>query len=362
MLRRILNRNQDELLAENRRLLAELQQALARFDASADDQETLKRSALQLDELFLLVVAGEFNAGKSAFINALAGDRVLEEGVTPTTANLQLLTYGQTPSHTINPEGLHIITAPVELLRDIHIVDTPGTNAIHREHERLTTDFLPRADLVLFITSADRPFTESERQFLQTIRDWGKKIVIVVNKIDAREANPEAVLEEIREQFGGECLPLNLPAGGGSRVVDCFFHNTGEETDFSSVKEAHTRIIDQVVEVDDDMMALYLEQGEELEPEQLHDPFEKALRDGHLMPVCFVSAETGAGIPELLEIIARDGAGAGLRDRRLSRVFRRQSPAPGPGARRSRRPGAARDFEPGRNATPIRTCQAQALA
>ena len=77
-----------------------------------------------------------------------------------------------------------MITAPVELLRDVHIVDTPGTNAIIREHERLTTEFVPRSDLVLFVTSADRPFTETERAFLETIRDWGKKIVIVVNKID----------------------------------------------------------------------------------------------------------------------------------------------------------------------------------
>ena len=76
------------------------------------------------------------------------------------------------------------MTAPVELLRDLHIVDTPGTNAIDREHERLTIDFVPRADLVLFVTSADRPFTETERVFLETIRDWGKKIVIVVNKVD----------------------------------------------------------------------------------------------------------------------------------------------------------------------------------
>ena len=82
------------------------------------------------------------------------------------------------------PDGLLVVTAPVELLRDVHIVDTPGTNAIIREHERLTTDFVPRSDLVVFLTSADRPFTETERLFLAAIRDWGKKIVIVVNKVD----------------------------------------------------------------------------------------------------------------------------------------------------------------------------------
>ena len=158
------------------------------------------------------------------------------------------------------------------------------------------------AAVVVSAVAGVEPMTQ---RMMDVARERGLCRIVVINKIDAREANPEATLEEIREQFGRECLPINLPAAGGSKVVDCFFHNDGEATDFSSVQEAHTQIIDQVVEVDDELMALYLEQGEELEPEQLHDPFEKALREGHLMPVCFVSAETGAGIPELLEVIAR---------------------------------------------------------
>jgi small GTP-binding protein len=201
MLRRILNRNQDELLAENRRLLADLQQVLARFDASSEDQATLKRSALQLDELFLLVVAGEFNAGKSAFINALLGSKVLEEGVTPTTTRIHLLRHGPAVDSVHVEQALDIVTAPVELLRDINIVDTPGTNAIHREHEAITREFVPRSDMVLFVTSADRPFTESERAFLQGIRDWGKKVVVVVNKIDIleSEADVESILRFIAD-------------------------------------------------------------------------------------------------------------------------------------------------------------------
>ena len=199
MLRRILNRNQDELLAENRRLIAELQTALATFDASDEDQATLQRSARQLDELFLLVVAGEFNAGKSAFINALLGDKVLEEGVTPTTTRVHLIQHGPEGSEitreTLEP-ALDRITAPVELLRDINIVDTPGTNAIHREHEAITREFVPRSDMVLFVTSADRPLTESERQFLERLSAWGKKVVLVLNKADILDS--EAALEEIR--------------------------------------------------------------------------------------------------------------------------------------------------------------------
>ena len=84
-----------------------------------------------------------------------------------------------------------------------------------------------------------------------------------------------------------------------------FFSPKGTDTAFGTVASAHTQIIDQVVEVDEALMEVYLEQGEDLEPEQLHEPFEKSLRDGHLVPICFVSAKTGAGIPELLEVFER---------------------------------------------------------
>jgi len=131
--------------------------------------------------------------------------------------------------------------------------------------------------------------------------------MIVINKIDAFEddlpAQLQTLLAEIQAAFGRECLPINLPAGGGTRVTDCFF-NPGGESDFSSVADAHSALVDQVVEVDEDLMAIYLEQGE-VAPAQLHAPFEKALRENHLVPVCFVSASTGAGIPELLDIIAK---------------------------------------------------------
>jgi GTP-binding protein EngB required for normal cell division len=104
--------------------------------------------------------------------------------VTPTTTQINILRYGDQPERIVENENLHVITAPIELLNDISIVDTPGTNAIIREHEKITSQFVPRSDLVLFITSADRPFTESERAFLENIRDWGKKVVVVLNKID----------------------------------------------------------------------------------------------------------------------------------------------------------------------------------
>ena len=196
MLTRVLSTSQDALLREERSLLMRLRASLARSDAGADQQQALDQSIAQLDELFLLVVVGEFNAGKSAFINALIGQVLMQEGVTPTTAVITVLEYGETPEHAVRHANLLVVKAPVELLREIRIVDTPGTNAIIREHETMTAEFIPRSDLVFFVTSADRPFTETERAFMEQIRGWGKKIVVVVNKSDILEG--PAQVAEIR--------------------------------------------------------------------------------------------------------------------------------------------------------------------
>lgn len=193
-LERILTDHQDELLREERKVLSRLQAAMARFDAGPEHQNALSRSIEQLDELFLLVIVGEFNSGKSAFINALLGGKVVEEGVTPTTAQINILQFGEHPGRHDSPSGIRTITAPVPLLREIRIVDTPGTNAIVREHEAITREFVPRSDMVLFITSADRPFAETEREFMEGIRGWGKKILIVINKVDILEG-PREVAE-----------------------------------------------------------------------------------------------------------------------------------------------------------------------
>jgi small GTP-binding protein len=191
----ILNDRQEAILKDERQLLNDLRVALVQFGATREDQETLAESIQQLDELFLLVIVGEFNAGKSAFINALLGQKLLKEGVTPTTTQINLLRYGDTQERMVIDENQHVLTLPAELLVEISIVDTPGTNAIIREHEAITSQFVPRSDLVLFITSADRPFTESERLFMERIRDWGKKVVIVLNKIDLFQSEGE--LEQV---------------------------------------------------------------------------------------------------------------------------------------------------------------------
>src|SRR6476659_9933121 len=144
MLSKLLSPDQDELLKEERRVLGRLRLSLSKFGAASEHQSALEKSIEQLDELFLLVIVGEFNSGKSAFINALIGSRIVEEGVTPTTAQINVLQYGETVDRTVRDAALHVLTAPAPLLREIHIVDTPGTNAVIREHERITAEFVPR--------------------------------------------------------------------------------------------------------------------------------------------------------------------------------------------------------------------------
>ena len=184
-----------DLLRDERVALGRIREILAGEPTAAADVGQLRQAELDLDELFLLVVVGEFNSGKSAFINALLGAPVLREGVTPTTAAITRLRYA--PSHSEQRVGALLeVGYPLDVLREVAVVDTPGTNAILREHEEITQHFVPRADLVLFVTSADRPFTETERAFMERIRAWGKKVVVVLNKVDLLA--PAQVAEQVQ--------------------------------------------------------------------------------------------------------------------------------------------------------------------
>lgn len=213
----ILTDRHQEFLAHEQDILGRLQTALEQFPAIDEDLESLTFAVQQLGELFMLVIVGEFNAGKSAFINALVGSEVMPEGVTPTTAVINLLRYGDEVTEKMLPDGIIQRTYPADFLREITVVDTPGTNAIIREHEALTQSFVPRSDLVLFVTSADRPFTESEREFMSHIREWGKKIVIILNKIDLLrdDASKEKVTSFVRDSvqtflgFTPEVFPVS---------------------------------------------------------------------------------------------------------------------------------------------------------
>ena len=181
----------------------------------------------------------------------------------------------------------------------IHIIDTPGF-----------PDFIGQAIGALDAVETAAIVINAQagvEMITSRMMDWSAKRklcrLVIVNKIDAENVDLPAVLATIQAAFGKECLPINLPADGGKRVVDCFFTPSGD-ADFSSVEAAHRALVDQVVEVDEELMAKYLEQGE-ISAEELHAPFEKALRDGHLVPVCFVSAKTGAGVAELLNVLIK---------------------------------------------------------
>ena len=197
---RVLDERREALVERERALLEKLASFLSGFGAPAEDSELVRRALADLEELFLLVIVGEFNSGKSAFVNALLGAEVSVEGVTPTTDRITLLRHADEPTERDRRDGVLEKGHPNEFLREIAIVDTPGTNAIIRHHEELSRGFVPRSDLVLFVTSADRPLTESERGYLELVRDWGKKVLLVVNKADLLD--DDSKVQQVRSFVG----------------------------------------------------------------------------------------------------------------------------------------------------------------
>lgn len=245
-------------------------------------------------------LVGPSNAGKTQLTETLlfAGGKIpkcgaVDQGdtVSDFTDRERQLGHSQYSSicHT-DHKGIHV-----------NLIDTPG----YRDFYGRALSVLPAADTAAIVINAQAGIELVARRMMEAARKQRLCRMIIVNKIDADDINLEKLLADIQSTFGPECLPLNLPSADASAVVDCFFQPSGADTAFGSFESAHEQIIDQVVEVDEELMEIYLEQGQALKPAQLHDPFEKALRDGHLVPVCFVSARTGAGIPELLEIFER---------------------------------------------------------
>jgi small GTP-binding protein len=175
---------------------------LAGADVSKEDVRRLAELLTEMDELFLLVVAGEYNAGKSTFINALLGDEVFAMGDLPTTRSISILRHGEQGPPEKSGEHILIYRYPLDVLRDLEIVDTPGTNSLERMEEQITRDFVPRADLVLFVTSLLQPLTASEADFLNLIREWGKKVIFIVNGVDRR--NSDEQIDRVREYIARE--------------------------------------------------------------------------------------------------------------------------------------------------------------
>ncbi|MDH3374680.1 MAG: elongation factor G [Gammaproteobacteria bacterium] len=245
-------------------------------------------------------LVGPSNAGKTQLVEALlhAGGAIAECGsvdkgdtVSDFTKRERELGHSQFSSvcH-FDHKGIHV-----------NLIDTPG----YRDFYGRALSVIPAAETAAVVINAQEGIEMVARRMMDAAQKQRLCRMIIVNKIDAEDVDLRSLLNEIRSTFGQECLPMNLPSADGEGVVDCFFQPDGAETAFSSADTAHVEIVDQVVEVDEELMEVYLEQGQELEPEQLHDPFEQSLREGHLVPICFVSARTGAGIPELLEVFER---------------------------------------------------------
>ena len=181
----------------------------------------------------------------------------------------------------------------------IHLIDTPG----YPDFLGQSLNALAAVETAAIVINAQNGIEMITQRMMEWARERRLCRMIVINKIDAENVDLPLLLANIQGAFGKECLPINLPAGNAKTVVDCFFNPAGD-ADFSSVAQAHRALVEQVVEVDEKLMETYLEQGE-ISAEQLHAPFEQALRDGHLVPVCFTSARNGAGVAELLDVIAK---------------------------------------------------------
>ncbi len=181
----------------------------------------------------------------------------------------------------------------------IHLIDTPG----YPDFLGQALGSLDAVETVAVVVSATGGIELVTRRMMAWAKARNLCRMIVVNKIDHEHIDLPALLEQLQEAFGSEVLPINLPADSCGRVIDCFDLDEGK-ADFLSVADVHRKVMEQVVEVDDEAMEKYLEEGA-VDPTTLHAPLEKALREGHLIPVCFVSARTGAGVPELLDVMVR---------------------------------------------------------
>ncbi len=181
----------------------------------------------------------------------------------------------------------------------INLIDSPGSPDLVGQ----AIACLPAVETVAVVINAASGIEVITRRMMEIAREWNLPRAIIVNKCDLPDVKLGTLVAQIQATFGQECLPVNLPTGGGKAVVECLLNNSGE-SDFGDVKAAHSAILDQVVEIDETLMEKYLS-GEEPNYEALHDPFERAMDEAHVVPILFTDAKTGAGVPELLDFIAR---------------------------------------------------------
>lgn len=255
-------------------------------------------STHKTEDIRNIALVGHFGSGKTTLAEAL----LCKAGVIPAMGSVE---KGTTVCDT-DPEEKefqHSLAAAVVSLehegKHINLIDTPGLPGFLGR----TYSVLPAVETVAMVINAETGIETMTRRLMAWSADEHFCRVIVINKMDTGTGNLAGLVEELQASFGKECIPINLPSKDGTGVVDCFF-STPEEAAFSSPADVHAALVEQVVELDEDLMNVYLEDGD-IEPEKLHDVFEQALREGHLIPICFVSATTGAGVPDLMDFIAK---------------------------------------------------------
>ena len=181
----------------------------------------------------------------------------------------------------------------------IHLLDTPG----YPDFAGQATAALAGVDTAVVVINAQTGIELATERMMHAAQARGLARMILINKIDAENVDLPGLVGEIRERFGKECLLLDLPAHDRRDVVEVLEHDAGD-ADFDSIAHAHRELIDQLVEEDESLLARYLEEGKDPDAAELHAPFERALRAGHLVPILFASARTGAGVQELLHVLA----------------------------------------------------------
>jgi len=246
-----------------------------------------------------IALVGPASAGKTSLLEAL----LLQAGAIMQAGSVE---RGSTVSdfdpqekrvqHSLQSSLVHMNHGGIR----IHAIDTPGAPDFVGQ----SLPALEAADTAIVVINAASGVEMMASRMMETAAARGLCRAIVINRIDAPELDLPGLLAQLQEVFGREVLPLNLPVSGGAQVVDCFYNAEGPATDFSSVAAAHRALVEQVVEVDADFVDRYLNEGD-VDPRELHAPLEQALREGHLIPVCFTSARTGAGVAELLDVIER---------------------------------------------------------
>ncbi len=258
----------------------------------------LASGAVQVADIRTLALVGPAAAGKTS----LAETMLVKSGAIMSPGSLE---RGTTVSdhdplerrvqHSLGSSVMHLHHAGVRL----HFIDTPGA----ADFVGQSLPALEAVETAAIVINAATGIEPMAVRMMEYAAERQLDRLIIVNKIDTQGVDLQALMAQIQATFGKECLPLNLPDANGSRVIDCFYNREGH-SDFGSVDAAHRALVEQVVEVDAAFVDRYLNDGD-VDASELHAPLEQALREGHLIPVCFVSARSGAGVGELLDIVAK---------------------------------------------------------